>query len=156
MERGFQLGNVGISLVLLLLLRALTGTFASQIPIEKDPDTTPDRTDDGLMEQRALESVTASGYGDVTVEDDENGANGENDEVPGDNDGNSHQRFAAFFSKTMFLLFERSLLMQSAAVNCLYCTIMQLSNSVLISLQTSCLAPTLALANSLFSAGVVF
>ncbi|XP_063040143.1 eukaryotic translation initiation factor 2-alpha kinase 3 [Engraulis encrasicolus] len=98
MERGFQLGNVGISLVLLLLLRALTGTFASQIPIEKDPDTTPDRTDDGLMEQRALESVTASGYGDVTIEDDENGANGENDEVPGDNDGNSHQRFLVVIS----------------------------------------------------------
>lgn len=92
MERGFQLGNVGISLVLLLLLRALTGTSATQAPIEKDPETISDATDDGVTE-RALESVTTPSYGDVTVEDDENSANGESEEAAGDSDGTlNHKR----------------------------------------------------------------
>lgn len=91
MERGFQLGNVGISLVLLLLLRAFTGTSTTQAPIE-DPETTSDATDDGVTE-RALESVTTPSYGDVIVEDDENSANGESDEAAGDSDGSfNHKR----------------------------------------------------------------
>ncbi|KAG5265472.1 hypothetical protein AALO_G00242860 [Alosa alosa] len=95
MEKGFQLGNVGISLVLLLLLRALTGTSATQASIDKDTETA---TDDGVTE-RALESVTTPGYGDVTVEDDENSANGETEEAPGDSDGSfDHKRSLVIIS----------------------------------------------------------
>ncbi|XP_062378144.1 eukaryotic translation initiation factor 2-alpha kinase 3 isoform X1 [Sardina pilchardus] len=96
MEKGFQLGNVGISLVLLLLLRALTGTSATQASIDKD--TEPDTADDGVTE-RALESVPTPGYGDVTVEDDENSANGETEEAPGDSDGSfDHKRSLVIIS----------------------------------------------------------
>ena len=104
MEKGFQLGNVGISLVLLLLLRALTGTSATQASVGKDTETALDQTDDGVTE-RALESVTTSGYGDVTIEDDENGANVESEETPGDSDGSfNHKRHVAC-KLTFFLNF---------------------------------------------------
>ncbi|MBN3307037.1 E2AK3 kinase, partial [Amia calva] len=85
MERGFQLGNVSISLVLLLLLKALAGT--SHCSAVGKPGSAaavgPEAAEDGpAVMERGLESVgAASALGDVTVEDDENGGAGEGDEA---------------------------------------------------------------------------
>ncbi|XP_062852125.1 eukaryotic translation initiation factor 2-alpha kinase 3 [Trichomycterus rosablanca] len=80
MERGLRFGKVGISLVLLLVLRALTGTgqYTSL-------SSTGLQSRDASMEQRGLES-----HADATVED-ENGSAGETEEPSGDNDTNFHQ-----------------------------------------------------------------
>lgn len=80
MERGLRFGKVGISLVLLLVLRALTGTgqYASL-------SSTGLQSRDASMEQRGLE-----GHTDATVED-ENGSTGETEEPSADNETNFHQ-----------------------------------------------------------------
>ncbi|XP_030628507.1 eukaryotic translation initiation factor 2-alpha kinase 3 [Chanos chanos] len=92
MERGFQLGNVGKSLVLLLLLRALTGTSKTHSltgrDLETAPTLSPETTEDVGVMERGLESVVAMGIGDVTVEDDENGSAGESEEPSGGSDEN--------------------------------------------------------------------
>lgn len=91
MERGLHFGNVSISLVLLLLLKALIGFGTSQAPgsaVGREPQSaaaslasgalTPG--EDGVME-RGLGSVGAPAVvADVTVEDDENGSAGEAEE----------------------------------------------------------------------------
>lgn len=91
MEKGFQFGNVSISLVLLLLLRALTGTSQTQGSAGREPTTATalgsETAEDGpTVMERGLESVGAPVSGDVTVEDDENGAAGEGDESSGQSD----------------------------------------------------------------------
>ncbi|KAJ8389507.1 hypothetical protein AAFF_G00118970 [Aldrovandia affinis] len=95
MEKGFQFGNVSISLVLLLLLKALTGTSQTQGSTGREPETAAalgsETVEDGpSVMERGLENVGAPVAGDVTVEDDENGAAGEGDESSGqsDYDGN--------------------------------------------------------------------
>lgn len=82
MERGLRFGNVGISLLLLLILRAVsvrTVQFSSLSRTELE-------TADMAME-RGLESS----IGDATVEDDENSAAGDGEDPVGDNDTNFHQ-----------------------------------------------------------------
>lgn len=86
MEKGFHFGNVSISLVLLLLLKALTGTSQTQdsvvgrepVPAIPGSDTAGEHGS-GVME-KSLGNIGAPIIGDVTVEDDENGATGEEDE----------------------------------------------------------------------------
>ncbi|XP_035272591.1 eukaryotic translation initiation factor 2-alpha kinase 3 [Anguilla anguilla] len=91
MEKGFQFGNVSISLVLLLLLKALTGTSQTQGSVGREPATATalgsETAEDGpSVMERGLESVGAPVTGDVTVEDDENGAAGDGDEFSGQTD----------------------------------------------------------------------
>ncbi|XP_071381856.1 eukaryotic translation initiation factor 2-alpha kinase 3, partial [Centroberyx affinis] len=91
MERGFHFGNVSISLVLLLLLKTLIGTSQTQgsaigrepQPAARGSGSTAEEDGGGVME-RGLENVGAPVTGDVTVEDDENGATGETDESHGE------------------------------------------------------------------------
>lgn len=93
MEKGLHFGNVSISLVLLLLLKALTGTSQTQSSTAgREPESatlgseTSEEHGAGVME-RGLESVGAPVVGDVTVED-ENGATVEGEELYGESDGN--------------------------------------------------------------------
>lgn len=82
MERGLRFGSVGISLVLLLMLSAVsvrTVQFNSLSRAELE-------TADTVME-RGLESS----IGDATVEDDENSPAGDNEDPAGDNDTNFQQ-----------------------------------------------------------------
>lgn len=98
MERGLHFGNVSISLVLLLLLKALIGFGTSQAQgsaigrepqsATRGPGSTSAEDGAGVME-RGLENVGASVIGaDVTVEDDDNGSTGETDESFGESNGN--------------------------------------------------------------------
>ncbi|TSW48763.1 Eukaryotic translation initiation factor 2-alpha kinase 3 [Bagarius yarrelli] len=79
MERGLRFGNVGISLVLLLMLSAVSVSTVQFHSLSR----TQLETADTVME-RGLESS----IGDATVEDDENG---DSEEPAGDNDTNVHQ-----------------------------------------------------------------
>lgn len=97
MERGFQFGNVCTSLLLLLVLRTLTGTLQSQSLSERELEAvpTPDTkaAEHAAVMDRALDSVGgAPGIGEVTVEDDEYGSTGDSEEPSGDNDTNFTQR----------------------------------------------------------------
>lgn len=96
MERGLHFGNVSISLVLLLLLKALTGFGTSQAQgstvgresqsASRGAGLTPVEDGSRVME-RGLENLGAPVSGaDVTVEDDENGSAGE-DESYGERNG---------------------------------------------------------------------
>ncbi|TNN39634.1 Eukaryotic translation initiation factor 2-alpha kinase 3 [Liparis tanakae] len=98
MERGLHFGNVSISLVLLLLLKALTGfgtTQAQGSAIGREPQSvargsgsTSEKDGTRVME-RGLENVGSPVIvADVTVEDDENGSTGEADESFGESNGN--------------------------------------------------------------------
>uniref|UniRef100_A0AAQ5YTI7 Eukaryotic translation initiation factor 2-alpha kinase 3 n=1 Tax=Amphiprion ocellaris TaxID=80972 RepID=A0AAQ5YTI7_AMPOC len=94
MERGLHFGNVSISLVLLLLLKALIGIRTSQAQgsaIGREPQSAaaavsrgPGLTsaeDGARVMERGLENVGSPVIGaDVTVEDDENGSAGESGE----------------------------------------------------------------------------
>lgn len=98
MERGFQFGNVCTSLLLLLILRTLTGTLQSQSLSESEPEALPTpetegAEDAGVME-RALDNVGgAPNIGEVTVEDVEYyGSSGDTEEPSGDRDTNFRQR----------------------------------------------------------------
>lgn len=116
MERGLHFGNVSISLVLLLLMKALIGFGTSQtqggsaIGIEPPPPPLPPpppqqppvtrgsgpTSEDGgggdvgaRVMERGFGNVGAPVIvGDVTVEDDDNGSTGESDEAYGDSNGN--------------------------------------------------------------------
>lgn len=92
MERGFQFGNVCTSLLLLLILRTLTGTLQSQSLSEREPEALPtpktEAAEDAAVMERALENVG----GEVTVEDDEYGSSGDSEEPSGDRDTNFRQR----------------------------------------------------------------
>ncbi|KAG7459018.1 hypothetical protein MATL_G00226760 [Megalops atlanticus] len=95
MEKGFQFGNVSISLVLLLLLKALTGTSQTQSSAGREPESAAalgsETAEDGAdVMERGLESVGTPVPGDVTVEDDENGAAGEGDESSEQSEGNGN------------------------------------------------------------------
>ncbi|XP_029973073.1 eukaryotic translation initiation factor 2-alpha kinase 3 [Salarias fasciatus] len=102
MERGLHIGKVSISLVLVLLLEALTGSGASSLgpgtaaaaaasggepppPLgSRGSGSTPAGDGAGVM-QRSLDSLGSTVFGaDVTVEDDDNGSAGESDESPGE------------------------------------------------------------------------
>uniref|UniRef100_A0AAQ6A2H8 non-specific serine/threonine protein kinase n=1 Tax=Amphiprion ocellaris TaxID=80972 RepID=A0AAQ6A2H8_AMPOC len=101
MERGLHFGNVSISLVLLLLLKALIGIRTSQAQgsaIGREPQSAaaavsrgPGLTsaeDGARVMERGLENVGSPVIGaDVTVEDDENGSAGEADESYGESNG---------------------------------------------------------------------
>lgn len=102
MERGLHFGNVSISLVLLLLLKALIGIGTSQAQgsaIGREPQSAaaaatnrgPGLTsaeDGARVMERGLENVGSPVIGaDVTVEDDENGSAGEADESYGESNG---------------------------------------------------------------------
>lgn len=109
MERGLHFGNVSISLVLLLLLKALIGFGTSQAQgsaIGREPQQSAaaaaaaaggsgstSEDDDGARDmQRGLENVGAPVIvADVTVEDDENGSAAEADEAYGESNGNVQQ-----------------------------------------------------------------
>ncbi|XP_034051256.1 eukaryotic translation initiation factor 2-alpha kinase 3 [Thalassophryne amazonica] len=95
MESGLHFGNVSISLVLLLLLKVLLGLGTSHsqsfvVGGEQRSAARGSRSSwegDGVME-RGLENVGAPVSGaDVTVEDDDNGPAGENEEPDGVHDG---------------------------------------------------------------------
>ncbi|XP_059209287.1 eukaryotic translation initiation factor 2-alpha kinase 3 [Centropristis striata] len=98
MERGLHFGNVSISLVLLLLLKALIGFGTSQAPgsaIGRESQSAtrgsgPTSGEDGArVMERSLENVGSPVIvADVTVEDDENGSAGEADESNGESSGN--------------------------------------------------------------------
>ena len=98
MERGLHFGNVSISLVLLLLLKALTGFGTSQTQgsaIGRVSQTAArgsgatSEEDGARVMERGLENVGSPVIGaDVTVEDDENGSAGEADESNGESNGN--------------------------------------------------------------------
>ncbi|XP_053192331.1 eukaryotic translation initiation factor 2-alpha kinase 3 isoform X2 [Scomber japonicus] len=95
MERGLHFGNVSISLVLLLLLKALTGfgtsqTQGSAIAGRDLRGSGATLEEDGARVMvRGLESVGAPVIGaDVTVEDDENGSAPEAEESSGESHGN--------------------------------------------------------------------
>lgn len=95
MERGFHFGNVSISLVLFLLLKALIGFGTSQaqgstigrVPLSTTGDSGSTAGQDGAgVMKRGLENVGTSVIGaDVTVEDDDNGS--EADESHGESNG---------------------------------------------------------------------
>ncbi|XP_035529894.1 eukaryotic translation initiation factor 2-alpha kinase 3 [Morone saxatilis] len=100
MERGLHFGNVSISLVLLLLLKALLGfgtsgqTQGSAAAVGREPQSaargsgsTSEGDGDRVM-QRGLGNVGGPVIlADVTVEDDENGSAGEADESHGESNG---------------------------------------------------------------------
>ncbi|XP_028994933.1 eukaryotic translation initiation factor 2-alpha kinase 3 [Betta splendens] len=98
MERGLHFGNVSISLVLLLLLKALIGFGTSQAQgsaIGRDPQSATRAAaatsveDGSRVMERGLDSLGAPVTGaDVTVEDDENGSTGEADDFYGESTGN--------------------------------------------------------------------
>ncbi|XP_019116198.1 eukaryotic translation initiation factor 2-alpha kinase 3 [Larimichthys crocea] len=99
MERGLHFGNVSISLVLLLLLKALLGfgtsqTQGSAAAIGKEPQSSrgsgPTSEEDvARVMERGLGNVGAPVIvADVTVEDDDNGSAGEADESHGESNGN--------------------------------------------------------------------
>ncbi|XP_047467265.1 eukaryotic translation initiation factor 2-alpha kinase 3 [Mugil cephalus] len=98
MERGLHFGNVSISLVLLLLVKALIGFGTSQAQgsaIGREPQSAtrgPASTsaeDGARVMEHGLGNVGASVIGaDVTVEDDDNGSTGETDESFGESNGN--------------------------------------------------------------------
>uniref|UniRef100_A0A3B4Z681 Eukaryotic translation initiation factor 2-alpha kinase 3 n=1 Tax=Stegastes partitus TaxID=144197 RepID=A0A3B4Z681_9TELE len=101
MERGLHFGNVSISLVLLLLLKALIGIGTSRAQgsaIGREPQTVaavtnwgPGSTsaeDGARVMERGLENVGSPVIGaDVTVEDDDNGSAGETEESYGESNG---------------------------------------------------------------------
>lgn len=105
MERGLHFGNVSISLVLLLLLKALIGIGTSQAQgsaIGREPQSAATATNRGpgltsaehgaKVMERGLENVGSPVIGaDVTVEDDENGSAGEADESYGESNGSVRQ-----------------------------------------------------------------
>jgi len=96
MERGFQFGNVCISLLLLLVLRTLTVTLQSQSLSERKLEVAPtpniEAAEHAAVMERPLDSVGgAPGFGEVTVEDDDYGSTGESEETTGDSDANLHQ-----------------------------------------------------------------
>lgn len=101
MERGLHFGNVSISLVLLLLLKALTGFGTSQAQgsaIGREPQSAArgsgaSSEEDGVrLMERGLGNIGAPVTGgDVTVEDDENGSAAEADESHGESNGNIRQ-----------------------------------------------------------------
>jgi len=96
MERGFQFGNVCISLLLLLVLRTLTVTLQSQSLSERKLEVAPtpniEAAEHAAVMERPLDSVGgAPGFGEVTVEDDDYGSTGESEETIGDSDANLHQ-----------------------------------------------------------------
>lgn len=82
MERGLRFGNVGISLVLLLMLRAVSVSAVHFNSLSR----TELETADTVMEHGLEGSI-----GDATVEDDETTSTGESEEPAGDNDTNVHQ-----------------------------------------------------------------
>ncbi|XP_040916825.1 eukaryotic translation initiation factor 2-alpha kinase 3 [Toxotes jaculatrix] len=98
MERGLHFGNVSISLVLLLLLKALIGFGTSQAQgsaIGREPQSaargagSTSLEDGARVMERGLENVGAPVIGaDVTVEDDENASAGDADESYGESNGN--------------------------------------------------------------------
>ncbi len=98
MERGLHFGNVSISLVLLLLLKALIGFGTSQTQgsaIGREPQSatrgsgSTSEEDGARVMERGLGNVGAPVIvADVTVEDDENGSAGETDESHGESNGN--------------------------------------------------------------------
>lgn len=98
MERGLHFGNVSISLVLLLLLKALIGFGTSQTQgsaVGREPQSAARGSgstseDDGArVMERGLGNVGAPVIvADVTVEDDDNGSTGEADETHGESNGN--------------------------------------------------------------------
>lgn len=98
MERGFQFGNVCTSLLLLLILRTLTGTLQSQSLSESEPEALPtpetEAAEDAGVMERALDNVGgAPNIGEVTVEDVEYyGSSGDTEEPSGDRDTNFRQR----------------------------------------------------------------
>ncbi|XP_051237586.1 eukaryotic translation initiation factor 2-alpha kinase 3 [Dicentrarchus labrax] len=98
MERGLHFGNVSISLVLLLLLKALLGfgtsgqTQGSAVGREPQSATrgsgsTSEGDGDRVMERGLGNVVAPVILADVTVEDDENGSAGEADESHGESNG---------------------------------------------------------------------
>lgn len=96
MERGLHFGNVSISLVLLLLLKALIGfgtSHAQGSAVGREPQSaargsSSEEHGAGVME-RARGNVGAPVIvADVTVEDDDNGSAGEGDEAHGESGGN--------------------------------------------------------------------
>ncbi|XP_028833395.1 LOW QUALITY PROTEIN: eukaryotic translation initiation factor 2-alpha kinase 3 [Denticeps clupeoides] len=93
MEKGLQF----ISLVLLLLLRALTDGCAAHSPTGK---LASDSAGDGLAE-RGLGSVGAVGAGDVTVEDDEGYPAGDGEEETGDGEANLRRERALVIISTL-------------------------------------------------------
>ncbi|TKS87230.1 Eukaryotic translation initiation factor 2-alpha kinase 3 [Collichthys lucidus] len=104
MERGLHFGNVSISLVLLLLLKALLGfgtsqTQSSAATIGKEPQSAAASSSrgSGPTSEEDVARVMERGLGnvgapvivaDVTVEDDDNGSAGEADESHGESNGN--------------------------------------------------------------------
>lgn len=82
MERGLRFGNVGISLVLLLMLRAVSVRTVQLNSLSRTELDTADTV---------MERGWESSIGDATVEDDENSATGDSEEPGGDNDTNFHQ-----------------------------------------------------------------
>lgn len=98
MERGLHFGNVSISLVLLLLVKALIGFGTSQAQgsaIGREPQSvtrsagSTSEEDGARVMKRGLENLGAPVIGaDVTVEDDENGSAGEADDSYGESNGN--------------------------------------------------------------------
>lgn len=102
MERVLQFGNVSISLVLLLLLKALIGFGTLQTQgsaVGREPNfgargTGSTSEEDGVtVMKRGLDNVGAPAIAaDVTVEDDDNGSAGETDESFGESGGNSRPK----------------------------------------------------------------
>ncbi|XP_034715185.1 eukaryotic translation initiation factor 2-alpha kinase 3 [Etheostoma cragini] len=98
MERGLHFGNVSISLVLLLLLKALIGFGTSQAhgsAIGREPQSATRGSgsttgeDGASVMERGLENVGPPVIvADVTVEDDDNGSAGETDDSYGESKGN--------------------------------------------------------------------
>lgn len=78
MERGLRFGNVGISLVLLLMLRAVSVTTVQLNSLSR-------------TELETADTVMESSIGDATVEDDESSSAGDSEEPAGDSDTNFHQ-----------------------------------------------------------------
>ncbi|XP_068608034.1 eukaryotic translation initiation factor 2-alpha kinase 3 [Brachionichthys hirsutus] len=97
MERGLHFGNVSISLVLLLLLKTITGFGTSQTPSSAigrelhsaawGPASTADGDGASVMELGFENSGAPVIAADGTVEDDDNGAAGETEDSYGENSG---------------------------------------------------------------------
>ncbi|XP_036429835.1 eukaryotic translation initiation factor 2-alpha kinase 3 [Colossoma macropomum] len=90
MERGLRFGIAGISLVLLLILKGVTGTLQTSSLSGRNLEA-PAAGDGAVMERLESSGSPGTGTGDVTVEDESGAAGGEGEEPSGDNDANFPQ-----------------------------------------------------------------
>ncbi|KAG9275196.1 eukaryotic translation initiation factor 2-alpha kinase 3 [Astyanax mexicanus] len=100
MERGLRFGIAGISLVLLLILRGVTGTLQTNSLSGRKLEAPA--AGDGAVMERLESSGAPGGTGDVTVEDENGATGGEGEETSGESDSNfPHNRRSLVIISTL-------------------------------------------------------